>query len=176
MNRKLYFSLIILSVAVLPAIATAAVLVNSPVSTNTNNNQGNPVYLAPAQGYSTAKELGYLGLTGGGASSTGQTLYLNGTPGSGNVTLMNVLEIVNSTSSSYHGAIMLYLNGTLPTGVSVYYSNSPMSYTGTFISGGNKLQTSTAIHLTSSHLYLSFILLGTISAGTGQLNLQVSYQ
>ena len=46
MKRKTFLGLIIFSVALLPSLATAAVIVNNPVSVNTNTNQSNPVYLA----------------------------------------------------------------------------------------------------------------------------------
>ncbi len=176
MNRKIFLSMLVLSVAVLPAVATAAVLVNNPVATHTNNTHSNPVYLAEAPGYSSAKDLGYIGLSGGGSTSTGQTLYLNGTPGAGNITLVNVLEVVNATSTSYSSAVTLYFNGTLPSGVSIYYSTSAMGYSGTSITGGTKLSTGVPVHLDSQHIYLSFVLLGSISSGSTTLNMQVSYQ
>lgn len=176
MNRKIFLSMIILSVAVLPAIATAAVLINNPVTTNTNSSHEVPAYLAGAPGYSSARSLGYIGLTGGGSTSTGQTLYLNGTTGTGNITLVNVLEVVNNTSPSYTGQAYLYFNGTIPSGIQMYYSSSMMSYTGSKIIGGKVLAAGTPIHLTGSKLYLSIVMLGSITTGTGSLNLQIAYK
>lgn len=168
--------MIVLSVAVLPAIATAAVLINNPVTANTNNSHEVPAYLAGAPGFSNAKNLGYIGLSGGGSTSTGQTLYLNGTSGSGNITLVNVLEVVNNTSPSYTGQAYLYFNGTIPSGVQIYYSSSMMSYSGSRIIGGTVLVTGTPIHLTGAKIYLSIVMLGSIATGTSSLNMQIAYR
>lgn len=163
MRRRTFLGLIIFSVALLPSLATAAVIMNSPFSVNTNTNQNNPVYLAQGPGYSIANQLGYLALTGNGSSSTGvQTVYLNTTPGSGNTTLMNSLEIVNATSSGFHGPVMVYLNGTLPSGVQIFYSNSQMSYSNGKVTDGSLLQTGSPIHITSSKVYLSVVLQGSM--------------
>ncbi|AKA49028.1 hypothetical protein IX51_07860 [uncultured archaeon] len=177
MKRKTFLGLIIFSVALLPSLATAAVIVNNPVSVNTNTNQSNPVYLADGPGYSLANQLGYLSLTGNGAKSTGvQTLYLNTTPGTGNTTLINSLEIVNATSPGFTGSVVIYLNGTLPGGVEIFYSSSPMSYQNGNVVGGTELQTGAPIHVSSSKLYLSIVLQGSIAKVTNdRMTLQSEY-
>lgn len=177
MNRKTFLGLIIFSVALLPSLATAAVIVHNPINVSTNTNQNNPVYMAGGPGYSIANELGYLALTGNGQKSTGsQNLYLNTTPGTGNTTLMNSLEIVNATSSSFSGSVVLFLNGTLPSGVAIYYSNSEMSYSNGQVQGGTLLQTGAPVHMTSSHIYLSLVIDGSMKAvSNDKMTLQVEY-
>lgn len=177
MNRKTFLGLIIFSVALLPSLATAAVIVHSTVNVNTNTNQDNPVYLAQGPGYAIANELGYISLTGNGQTTTGsQSLYLNTTPGTGNTTLMNSLEIVNATSSSFSGSVFVYLNGTLPTGVSIYYSSNQMNFSNDQVQGGTLLQTGSPIHMNSGDIYLSIVLQGSLSSvSNDRMTLQVEY-
>lgn len=177
MNRKTFLGLIIFSVALLPSLATAAVIVHSTVNVNTNTNQNNPVYLAQGPGYAIANELGYISLTGNGQLSTGsQNLYLNTTAGTGNTTLLNPLEIVNDTSSGFSGSVVIYLNGTLPSGVSIYYSSSQMSYKNGQVQGGTMLQTGSPIHMSSSTIFISVVLQGSMaSVSNDVMTLQVEY-
>lgn len=177
MKRRSFLAIIIFTVALLPSLATAAVIMNNPVTVNTSTGQSNPVYLAEGPGYSTANQLGYLALVGNGATSTGgQTLYINGTPGTGNTVLVNALEVVNATSSGFNGNVMLYLNGTIPSGVEVYYSATPMSYNGQSIVGGNQLVTGTPIHLMTSGLYISALLNGSLANGVSEkITMQMVY-
>lgn len=175
MKRRSFLALTVFIIALLPSVATAAVIMNNPVSLNTTANNTNPVYLAQASGYSTAHQMGYLGLTGSGSTTGSQTLYLNATPGSGNAVLMNVLQVVNSSSAA-HSSVMLYINGTLPSGVSVYYSSSKMAYSGSAVIGGTLLKTNTGIHLDSPSLYLSIVLSGSLQSVSGQqLTFQSTY-
>lgn len=177
MKRRTLLGLTIFITALLPAVATASIIVNNPVNVQTNTNQANPVYFAQGPDYTQAHNMNFVGLTGKGSASTGaQTIYLNATKGTGNVVLMNALEIINATSSSYNGKVTVYLNGTIPTGLTMYYSTSEMSYTGTSISGGTVLNTGAPIHMVSSKIYISIELSGNLAKTTGDtLNLQTSY-
>lgn len=176
MKRRTLLGITIFITALLPAVATASIIVNNPVSVHTSTNQPNPVYFAQGPDYATAHSMNFVALTGKGSTSTGsQTIYLNATSGTGNVVLMNALEIVNTTSSSNQGKVTLYLNGTIPAGLTLYYGASEMGYTGTSISGGTVLNAGMPIHMTGSKLYISIEMSGHMSKTTGTLNLQTSY-
>lgn len=178
MKRRNFLALIIFTVALLPSLATAAVIMNNPVTINTSTSQSNPVYLADGPGYSVANQLGYLSLVGNGSATTGgQTLYINGTPGTGNIALVNSLEVVNATSSGFGGNVLLYVNGTVPSGVELYYGASPMTYNVQNIVGGTLLTTGSPIHITTSRLYVSMLLNGSMANGVSEkLTMQFVYQ
>lgn len=177
MKRKSLLAIIVFAVALLPSLATAAVIMNNPVTVHTGTSQTNPVYLAQGPGYSTANQLGYLALVGNGATTTGgQSLYLNGTPGTGSTVLVNALEVVNASSSAFKGSVMMYVNGTIPTGVEVLYSSSPMSYNGQNVVGGTLLQTGNPVHITTSKLYVSIVMDGSLTNGLSEkLTMQMVY-
>jgi len=147
-----------------------------------------------------------LGLVSGGAGAgaeivTGTTIGINGVSGSADTYLLNVFEVVNS-SSGVKGPVYLYINGTLPTGVTLYWDNTTeMKFSGTdsgtysivqgptangnkngngSISGSGYLS-SGAIQLTANTagtpytLYIAFVITGSAS-GSGTLYLQVSVE
>ncbi len=158
----------------LPLVATAAVVVNSGISVNFSPTGANQVYLVEGPGYAVANQSGYIGVYGNNAKYTNMTLDLSSVPGSGYVVLTNVLQIYNATTTS--GTVNIWLNGTLPTGVTMYESSSPLTFNGTSLSGtkilGNGL-TSTEIHLENSGNagYIGFELSGEAS-GNASFTLQ----
>ncbi len=158
----------------LPAVATAAVVVNNGITVNFQPTANNVVYLASGPGYSSANESNYIGVSGNNEHYTNMSVYLNAVPGSGYVVLTNVLEIYNGSTST--GSVTVWINGTLPTGVTLYGSSTSQTFTGTSPSGTVLLGTgitSTALHLTASGTveYLGFKLTGT-STGSATISLQ----
>lgn len=158
----------------LPAVATAAVVVNNGISVNFQPTASNVVYLTSGPGYLSANQSNYIGVSGNNEHYTNMSVYLNAVPGSGYVVLTNVLEIYNSSTSS--GSVTVWINGTLPNGVSLYGSSTSQTFTGSAPSGTVILGsgvTSTALHLTTSGTaeYLGFKLTGTAS-GSATINLQ----
>lgn len=158
----------------LPAVATAAVVVNNGIAVNFQPTASNVVYLTTGPGYTSANQSNFIGVQGNNQHYTNLTIDLNAVPGSGYVVLTNVLEIYNSSSAN--GAVTVWLNGTLPTGVTLYGSTTTQTFTGSSPSGSVILSSSvhsTAIHLTSHGAaeYLGFELTGSAS-GTASISLQ----
>ncbi len=164
----------VMLVLLLPLVATAAVVVNSGIAVNYTPTKANEVYLVDGTGYAVANQSGYFGVSGNNAVYTNLSLELNSVPGSGYVVLTNVLEIYNATATT--ATVNVWLNGTLPSGVTMYESSSPITFNGNTVSGtavlGNGL-TSTELHLTSSGNagYIGFKLSGD-SAGNAVFTLQ----
>lgn len=182
MKRQIIIVGVLALAFMLPLVTTAAVIVNNDISVGLHDTNANQVYLTKGPGYTSANVSNFFGVTGKSSSFTNLSLYLNTIPGSGNVTLTNVLEVENTTSST--SPVYFYLNGTLPVGVSVYFSTTMITYNNYKPSGdlilyndgsGNSLTTS-AVHLTSSGVagYFAFVLTGTSSTSSANLNFQYS--
>lgn len=174
MKRSILAAAAIALALLLPAIATAAVIVNSGIAVNFNPNQSNQIYFTEGTGYSVANQSGYMGVFGNNAHYTNFSIELSSVPGSGYVVLTNVLEIYNATTAT--GTVNIWINGTLPTGVAMYESPSPITFNGNAMSGtevlGNGV-TSTEIHLTGSGNagFIGFKLSGSVS-GSAAFSLQ----
>jgi len=167
---------------------------------NTTSPANATIELEEGPNYANAAALG---LVSGGAGSgkeiiTGTDIAINGVSGSADTYLLNVFQVVNSSSGT-KGPIYLYINGTLPSGVTLYWDNTTEmtfsgnpsgtygivqgSYTGngngSIPGNGANSITSKAIPLTSSKgltpytLYIAFVITGSAS-GSGTLYLQVS--
>lgn len=171
-------------------ISVAAVFVVYEYPTSTTGTSAK-IYLQEGPNYVTASGLG---LVSGGASlsstsGSGTTLGINTVSGSQSVYLLNVLEVVN-TSSGITGHVYLYINGTLPSGVTLYFDNTTqMAFSGTntgtysIVQGtgtgngtlvGGVSAFSAKIPLTKTFtVYLSFVLTGA-AVGSGTLYLQTS--
>jgi len=143
-----------------------------------------------------------LGLVSGGAGTgteivTGTTIGINGVSGSADTYLLNVFEVVNS-SKGITGPVFVYINGSLPSGVTLYWDNTTeMTFSGSssgvykivqgaapgngsasgtgFTSGPIPLKsvTSSTGVVTPYTLYIAFLITGSAS-GSGTLYLQVS--
>ncbi len=170
MNKKrLYILLTIIVVALLPSAVFASVVITSSHSISVSQ-KAPIIYMAPGSNYKTAYNDGLIYApvsTGTPANiSSGATIYVNTTAGSGYVYLLNVLYI-NSTASG-----TLYINGTLPSGVTIYVTTSPANVTGsasstTLTVNASPYTPGTAITLTgSTTLYVSFELTGTASGSS----------
>jgi len=149
------------------------------------------IYLEQGANYTNANALGLV--SGGAGSNTeitsGTSIGINGVSGAGYTYIFNVFKVVNS-SSGIKGPVYLYINGSLPSGVTLYFDNTTaMAFSGTktgtysvvyggapgngTLTGVNSLF-SAKIPLTKSYtLYFSFLVAGTVT-GSGTLYLQVS--
>lgn len=179
---------VVIVLVVVTGIAFAAVYIVFVYPTTTNSV--NPAfYLEQGPNYKSASQLelvhSYLGTPS--EITSGTTLDINVTTGSNAVYLLNVFTVVNG-SSGVTGPVYLYINGTLPAGVTLYFDNaSEMTFTGTaagvytVVNGGGSgngslfgTDFSAKVPLTAAHtLYISFEVLGTASGG-GTLYLQTS--
>ncbi|KAA8923409.1 hypothetical protein [Thermoplasma sp.] len=126
MNYKKLIPLIAVAL-LLPTVATAAVIVSDSYSVSINTTT-NGLYLAPGPNYDTAKNAGYIYAPVIGSGNTanitsGSQIMLNYTKYSGTDFLMNVLEIKDLGVNG-----VLYLNGSLPSGISIYVSNNSQSH------------------------------------------------
>lgn len=166
MNRKTFLFLAIFTAALLPATATAAVIINDPILVSTNQNNA-VVYLTNGPGYSTAQSMGFM-YSNNAASGANVTLDLNYTH-HGEVTITNALEIVNNAASN----VEVWLNGTLPTYITLYYS-SPLA-TGSDL--GTPIVSETSFTISShSELYISIVIDTLTTTGTpGSTTLTMQY-
>lgn len=174
MKKSLLLLTAVFLALLLPLVATAAVVVNSGIALNYTPTKTNEVYLVEGTGYSVANQSGFIGVDGNNAQYTNMTIELNTVPGSGYVVLTNVLQIYNATSTA--GTVNVWLNGTLPQGVVMYESPSPIGFDGSNISGTVVLGsgiTSSEIHLTTAGIagYIGFRLSGD-SSGNAVFTLQ----
>lgn len=101
---------------------------------------------------------------------SGTTITVNTVSGSGNVYLLNVLDIYNGSALTTPQYV--YINGTLPTGVTMYYSSTSITFNGASVSGTSWVS-GTQIRLVgaAADLYLAFVLTGA-ATGTGTLGFQ----
>ncbi|GGM77436.1 hypothetical protein GCM10007108_14510 [Thermogymnomonas acidicola] len=170
LSKRAITALTVAVLAALPVIATAAVIVDAPVTANVATTS-NPVYLNLGPGATTAEKLNFLSDASVGSHYSNYSFTISYVPGSGYTILTNVLEIVNSTGTNV--PLYVYLNGTLPSGVSIYYSSSPITFDGSSLSG-TELMPGTAIHVTTQDVYLAFWIQGSYAGGTIDLSLQWS--
>lgn len=198
-HRVLRTSLTVgIALLIVLGVAAASVFIVYEYSTSTKPATSD-FYLAAGPNYATALTLGLVsgGTTAGTEINSGTSLTINTVSGSGDTYLLNVFEVVNS-SSNIKGAVYLYINGTLPSGVTIYWDNTTeMTFSGTdagtytivngkapgngSIAGTGSTFTSGPIPLTSNKattpspytLYISFALTGAAS-GTYTLYFQYS--
>ncbi|AAT43156.1 hypothetical protein [Picrophilus oshimae] len=177
MNKKrLYVLFAIIIVALLPTAVFASVVITSTHAISVSG-KAPVVYMAQGPNYNTANADGfiYAPVTGSPLNITsGTTIDVNTTAGSGYVYLLNVLYI-NSTVAG-----TLYINGTLPSGVTIYITTSPATVSGSASSTTLSINATaytpgTPITLNGSStstytLYVSFELSGT-ATGSGALAL-----
>ncbi len=186
--KKLAFLSTIFAI-LLPTLVVATVVISYtyPISVSTSNVN---VYLATGENYATANEFGFMSISSISSSTTGTeipngaTITINGASGSpGNTTLLNVLEIINNTGTSYTwngGTLNLWINGTLPSGVTLYYSTSPITFgtpSGTSWISGTPVNLNSNIPITipkgTTTIYLAFQINGGVT-GKGVLYIQYS--
>jgi hypothetical protein len=156
----------------IPLVTTAAVVVSNNVTITTNNSHSNMVYLTEGPGYNYANSSGYIGIIGNNSKYTNETVDISTIPGSGYVVMTNVLAVYNNSSTV--NPLYVWFNGTIPSGVQLFYSNNLMTFNGSSVSGiamssGNN----GPIHLTSKGdaLYIS-IIVTSVMPESFMLNMQ----
>lgn len=166
MNRKTFLFLAIFTAALLPATATAAVIINDPILVSTSQNNA-VVYITDGPGYSQANSMHFL-YANYAASGENVTLDLNYSHHSG-VNITNALEIVNNAGFN----AQVWLNGTLPAYVTIYYSNTPA----TTSSSVTPIQIGQPILVSSdSSLYVTIVMNTLATQGTpGTATLSMQY-
>ncbi len=167
MNRKTFLFLAIFTAALLPATATAAVIINDPILVSTSQNNA-VVYITDGPGYSQANSMGFL-YANYAASGENVTLDLNYSH-HGGVNITNALEIVNNAGFS----AQVWLNGTLPGYVTMYYSTTmaTTSSYGTQITSGSPMTVSSHTII----LYVTIVMNTLVTQGTpGTATLTLQY-
>ncbi|MEM0157608.1 MAG: hypothetical protein QXN26_06055 [Thermoplasmataceae archaeon] len=164
MKRNLVIALAFVLAMLVPLITTAAVVVNNNVTVEVSPTHVNTVYLTEGPGYAKANASGYIGIAGNNAKYTNSTVYISTIPGSGYVVMTNVLAVYNGSASS--SPLFLWINGTIPSGVQLFYSSSLMSFNGKSVSGTAMGSTNGPIHLTApgDALYISIKVSSSSSA------------
>ena len=166
MNRKTFLFLAIFTAALLPATATAAVIINDPILVSTSQNNA-VVYLTDGPGYSQANAMHFL-YADYAASGENVSLDLNYSH-HGGVNITNALEIVNSAGFN----AQVWLNGTLPGYVTMYYSNTEATTSsyGTQITSGSPMAVSSG-----GVLYVTIVMNTLVTQGTpGTATLTLQY-
>ncbi len=177
MRKNFVIAISVVLAMLVPLVTTAAVVVNNNIDVSVSNFHPNQVYLTAGPAYRQANSSGYIGIVGDNSKFTNTTVTLNSIPGTGYVVMTNVLEVYNDSTSN--SPVYIWFNGSIPSGVFIYYSSSLMTFTGdlsgnlggvALISGSNG-----PIHISGQGvvLYLS-IVTENAQAGTFSLNMQVS--
>jgi len=166
-----------------PVLVTASVVVDYQINYKASNV--NPtVFLADDPNYATANAQGllyvnntttkistsFIAIENNAQVRFNSTLYTNYT------ILLNVLELVSTTSSS----TTVWINGTLPQGVTLYITdNSPESFKGSLKSLGTPYTPGNPIPLAGNGIdYITFYIYGQIpsTGNTGSLSVQYLVQ
>ena len=175
MKRNLLTVMIIAAMMIVPAVATAAVMVNDTVSVSVSNTAHNSVYLEKGTGYKTAHSPGYFTVVGNNKKYSNLTLDINDVNGTGNMSMTNVLELTGVAKGTY---VNVTITPDLPSGTYLYYNLAPSNISSKGVISGLNLSTSTplTIHMSSGKVtpvYFSFLVLGG-SKGTGSMTLSYS--
>ena len=175
MKRNLFTVMIIATMMVVPAVATAAVMVNDTVSVSVSNTAHNSVYLEKGTGYKTAHSLGYFTVVGNNRKYSNLTLEIKDVNGTGNMSMTNVLELTGSVATGTY--VNVTITADLPAGIYLYFNLAPSKISADgVISGMNLTSTTLTIQMKSGAVasgYFSFLVLGG-SKGTGSMHLSYS--
>ena len=177
MNKKFLVMVTMFAALLLPAVATAAVVVNNSISLNVSDSNVNQVYMETGPGYSSAHSAGYITMSGNNQKYTNATINLNGIKGSGYAVISNAVEIYSAVPS---GTVHVWLNLTSSiSGVSIFESHSPATFTGSSLSGATQILSGTnsfEFNVESTPgvvAFLSFEVTGLMTS-SGSLSLQYS--
>lgn len=186
--KKLAF-LSTLFAVLLPTLVVATVVLSYTYPTSTSN-VGPQIYLTQGPEYTTANDLGLISATLSTKSpiniSSGTTIQINFAAGASQEALLNVLEIVNATTGKSNTEVSVYIEASLPTGITMYASTSQLTYS---VSSGNiTVETASGIAATliSSNAYTTVVSAGTswstiylgflnINGATGPGNIYIYY-
>lgn len=117
MNRRIIAAMVIAIIAIIPTVATAAVIVKQETTVNVTPTS-DLVCFAPGSDYKIANELGFMQISNGSYTNN-ISITLNGIYGRGFVIIGDALDIVNNTSSGF--TLYVWLNGSLPAGIIMFY-------------------------------------------------------
>ena len=185
-KMKKLMTLATLLAFIVPALVTASVVVDYQINYKASNV--NPtVFLAEGPNYATAQTQKLLYVNNTTKITVSSITYnviennaqvkFNSTLYTSYTILLNVLELVSTTSNS----TTVWINGTLPTYITLYITTSQESYTGTKLSSSASTPYSlgTPIPLgADSQEYITFYIDGQISSApyTGSLSVQYLVQ
>jgi len=171
MKRNILSILVISLALMVPAVATASVVISDPISVGVSDTGSNHIFIAHGPGYNVANGLGYITLNGNNAKTDNISVNLSSVPGNGYLELVNVLEINNTLKLGDYANVTL--NVSMPSGTFLYYNNTSQSkiiegsITGVNVSASNNPSTFT-VNYDSSPVYLSFLVMGS-SLGVGSI-------
>ena len=171
MKRNLFTIMIIATMMIVPAVATAAVLVNDPVSVLVSDTGVNSVYLDKGTGYKTAHSLGYFTVVGNNKKYSNLTLEINDVNGTGNMSMTNVLELTGSVATGTY--VNVTITADLPAGTYLYCNSAPSTISSNGVISGTNLSSTGSFTIqmkTGTNVYFSFLVLGG-SRGTGSMTL-----
>ena len=176
MKRNILSMLVVAVALMVPAVATASVVMSDPISLAVSDTATNHVFIAKGPSYAVANGLGYITLNGNNVRTDNISVNLSSVPGNGYLELVNVLEINNTLKSGYTANVTLITS--MPSGTFLYYNNTSQSkilhgsITGVNISAAGNDATF-QLDSSSSPVYLSFLVMGS-SAGIGSITFSYS--
>ena len=176
MKRSILSLLVITIALMVPAVATASVLISDPIAVNVSDTAFNHVFISNGPGYNVASELGYIAVHGNNKDTSNVSVNLSSVPGMGFLELTNVLEINNTLSSGTQANVTLSID--MPAGTFLYYNSTlPSTIVHGSISGVNMSKTGNPATFQlvkgASPVYLSFLILGN-SVGAGSITFSYS--
>jgi len=171
MKRNLLTVVMIATIMVVPAVATAAVMVSDPVSVSVSHTGHNSVYLERGPGYSTAKKLGYFKVLGNNKIYSNLTLEIKDVNGTGNMSMTNVLELNGSVKTGTY--VNVTISADLPAGTYLYYNSTQSTISSNGAISGTNLSSKGSFTIemkANTYVYFSFFVMGG-SVGTGTMTL-----
>ena len=171
MKRNLLTVIMIATIMVVPAVATAAVMVSDPVSVSVSGTGHNSVYLEKGPGYSTANKLGYFKVLGNNKIYSNLTLEIKDVNGTGNMSMTNVLELAGSVHNGTY--VNVTISADLPRGTYLYCSSNPSAISPSGAISGTNLSSTGSFTIemkANTDVYFSFFVMGG-SDGPGSMTL-----
>ena len=171
MKRNILSFIVIVVALMVPAVATASVVISDPITVAVSDTGSNHVFVAEGPDYDIANGLGYIALHGNNMKTSNISVNLSSVPGNGYLELTNVLEINNTIKAGDFANVTL--TTSLPSGTFLYYNNTSQSkLTDNKISGVNVSAAGNTVTFEikygSSPVYLSFLVMGN-SVGVGSI-------
>lgn len=118
-----------------PMLVTTSIIWHSENTSTLKPVQPTEVYLQQGPGYVAAKQAGFIQFSGNNTDNSETTIEFHKVPGTGETVLTNVLEFENNVVSG--SRIDVWVNGSLPSGVTMYLSSNKVTASGTVIMGSN---------------------------------------
>ncbi len=186
MKIKRIYALVFALLMLLPVLVSATVVISYTYPTTTSANTPD-IYLAQGPNYNTAYALGLFSATNtsNDGITSGTSITIDTVAGAGAVYLLNVLTIYNNTPSSVKGPVYVWINITSNPGFTLYYSTSPLTYTGPTSASSPGVPSGTAVtgSMTSpiqlsthgTALYIGFMFSGTLTGTSGSITIQYKY-